>query len=210
MVNLNLDYIVDEVVKRLQIDEDEGILVESSGRHVHLSSEHVEQLFGKGYQLVKKRNLSQFGQYLCEEKVALIGPKSILNNVSVLGPIRDFSQVEISKTDAVSIGINAPVKISGSIENSGKIIVATSMAAVTLKKGLIVAKRHIHLTPGDALKYVVKDNEAVSIDIGGERGVVLKNVIVRVSDKFSSAVHLDYDEANACGFYKGMRAKIVR
>lgn len=210
MVNLNLDYIVDEVVKRLQIDEDEGILVESSGRHVHLSSEHVEQLFGKGYQLVKKRNLSQFGQYLCEEKVALIGPKGILNSVSVLGPSRDFSQVEISKTDAVSIGINAPVKISGSIENSGKIIVATSMAAVTLKKGLIVAKRHIHLTPGDALKYVVKDNEAVSIDIGGERGVVLKNVIVRVSDKFSSAVHLDYDEANACGFYKGMRAKIVR
>ncbi len=211
MVDLNLNYIVDEVIKRLYGEnEDEGILVEASGRHVHLSEEHVELLFGKGYKLVKSRDLSQFGQYLCEEKVNLIGPKGVLENVSVLGPARKDSQAELSKTDAISIGINAPVKISGNIENSEKIIIATSMAAVTLQRGLIVAKRHIHITPEDAIKYGVKDNEEVSIDICGERGVIFKNVTVRVSDKFSTAVHLDYDEANACGFYKGIRATIIR
>lgn len=211
MMELNLDHIVDEIIKRLQKEkEDEGVLVEASGRHVHLSKECVELLFGKGYELTKKRDLSQPGQYLCEEKVTVIGPKGTIHNVSVLGPVRKQSQVELSKTDAVSIGVNAPVKMSGNIENSGTVIIATPLSVVKLQNGVIVAKRHIHITPEDSIRYGVINNEEVSIKINGERGVIFTNVTVRVSDKFSTVVHLDYDEANACGFTKGMRASILK
>nr|WP_204597817.1 ethanolamine utilization phosphate acetyltransferase EutD [Clostridium pascui] len=210
-MELNLDHIVDEIIKRLQKEkEDDGVLVEASGRHVHLSKEYVDLLFGKGYELTKKRDLSQPGQYLCEEKVTVIGPKGTIHNVSVLGPVRKESQVELSKTDAVSIGVNAPVKMSGNIENSGTVIIATPLSVVKLQNGVIVAKRHIHITPEDSMRYGVMNNEEVSIKINGERGVIFTNVTVRVSDKFSTVVHLDYDEANACGFTKGMRASILK
>ncbi|MBI6871937.1 ethanolamine utilization phosphate acetyltransferase EutD [Clostridium aciditolerans] len=205
----SLNYIVNEVVKRLQ-SEEEGILVEASGRHVHLSKESVEMLFGKGYKLTKKRELSQPGQYLCDEKVMIIGPKGTIQNVSVLGPEREETQIELSKTDAVSIGVKAPVKMSSDIENSGSVIIATQNAAIKLDKGVIVAKRHIHITPEDAKKYGVSNNEEVSVKIIGERGVIFTNVVVRVSDKFETVVHLDYDEANACGFVKGMKATIIK
>ncbi|MTK12174.1 MAG: phosphate propanoyltransferase [Clostridiaceae bacterium] len=205
----SLNYIVNEVVKRLQ-SEDEGILVEASGRHVHLSKESVEMLFGKGYKLTKKRELSQPGQYLCDEKVIIIGPKGTIQNISVLGPEREETQIELSKTDAVSIGVKAPVKMSGDIENSGSVIIATQNAAIKLDKGVIVAKRHIHITPEDAQKYGVSNNEEVSVKVIGERGVIFTNVAVRVSDKFETVVHLDYDEANACGFVKGMKATIIK
>jgi putative phosphotransacetylase len=205
----SLNYIVNEVVKRLQ-SEDEGILVEASGRHVHLSKESVEMLFGKGYKLTKKRELSQPGQYLCDEKVMIIGSKGTIQNISVLGPEREETQIELSKTDAVSIGIKAPVKMSGDIENSGSVIIATQNAAIKLDMGVIVAKRHIHITPEDAKKYGVSNNEEVSVKVTGERGVIFTNVAVRVSDKFETVVHLDYDEANACGFVKGMKATIIK
>lgn len=205
----SINYIVNEVVKRLQ-NEDEGILVEASGRHVHLSKESVEILFGKGYKLTKKRELSQPGQYLCDEKVMIIGPKGTIQNISVLGPEREETQIELSKTDAVSIGVKAPVKMSGDIENSGSVIIATQNAAIKLDKGVIVAKRHIHITPEDAKKYGVSNNEEVSVKVAGERGVIFTNVAVRVSSKFETVVHLDYDEANACGFVKGMKATIIK
>lgn len=205
----SINYIVNEVVKRLQ-SEDEGILVEASGRHVHLSKESVEILFGKGYKLTKKRELSQPGQYLCDEKVMIIGPKGTIQNISVLGPEREETQIELSKTDAVSIGVKAPVKMSGDIENSGSVIIATQNAAIKLDKGVIVAKRHIHITPEDAKKYGVSNSEEVSVKVAGERGVIFTNVAVRVSDKFETVVHLDYDEANACGFVKGMKATIIK
>lgn len=208
-VELNLNYIVDEVVKRLQC-EDKGILVEASGRHAHLSKDLVETLFGKGYKLTKKRDLSQPGQYLCEEKVMIIGPKGTIQNISVLGPEREETQIELSKTDAVSIGVKAPVKMSGDLENSGSVIVATQNAAVKLDKGVIVAKRHMHITPEEAEKYGVSNNEEISIKLNSERGVIFTNVAVRVSSKFQTVVHIDYDEANACGFNKGMKAEIVR
>lgn len=210
-MELNLNYIVDEVVKRLKCEEkDEGILVEASGRHVHLSKEAVELLFGKGYELTKKRELSQPGQYLCEERVTIIGPKGTMHNVSVLGPERQETQVELSKTDAVAIGVNAPVKMSGDIENSGSVIIATAKSVLKLDKGVIAAKRHIHITPEDAKRYNVVNNEEVNIKVDGERGIIFTNVAVRVSEKFNTVVHLDYDEANACGFTKGMRASIVK
>ncbi|WP_291570249.1 ethanolamine utilization phosphate acetyltransferase EutD [Clostridium sp. UBA4548] len=210
-MEMNLNYIVDEVVKRLKCDvEDEGILVEASGRHVHLSKDAVEVLFGKGYKLTKKRELSQPGQYLCEEKVTLIGPKGTIHNVSVLGPEREETQVELSKTDAVAIGAKAPVKMSGDIEKSGSVVLSSGNTVLKLDKGVIAAKRHIHITPEDAKKYNVSNNEEVNIKVIGERGVIFTNVAVRVSDKFNTVVHLDYDEANACGFTKGMKAVIVK
>ena len=210
-IEMNLNYIVDEVVKRLKCDvEDEGILVEASGRHVHLSKDAVEVLFGKGYKLTKKRELSQPGQYLCEEKVTLIGPKGTIHNVSVLGPEREETQVELSKTDAVAIGAKAPVKMSGDIEKSGSVVLSSGNTVLKLDKGVIAAKRHIHITPEDAKKYNVSNNEEVNIKVIGERGVIFTNVAVRVSDKFNTVVHLDYDEANACGFTKGMKAVIVK
>lgn len=210
-MEMNLNYIVDEVVKRLKCEvEDEGILVEASGRHVHLSKDAVEVLFGKGYKLTKKRELSQPGQYLCEEKVTLIGPKGTIHNLSVLGPEREETQVELSKTDAVAIGAKAPVKMSGDIEKSGSVVLSSGNAVLKLDKGVIAAKRHIHITPEDAKRYNVSNNEEVNIKVIGERGVIFTNVAVRVSDKFNTVVHLDYDEANACGFTKGMKAVIVK
>lgn len=204
----SLNYIVNEAVKRLQ-KKDEGIMVEASGRHAHLSKELVEILFGKGYKLTQKRELSQPGQYLCEEKIMIIGPKGTIQNISVLGPEREETQIELSQTDAVSIGVKAPVKMSGDIENSSSVIIATQNEAVKLEKGVIVAKRHMHITPEDAGKYGVSNNEEINIKINGERGVIFTNVAVRVSSKFNTVVHIDYDEANACGFIKGMKATIV-
>ncbi|BDR67905.1 phosphate propanoyltransferase [Clostridium tetani] len=209
--NEEINYIVDEVTKRLKEEkEDLGILIEASGKHVHLSKEHVEKLFGKGYELTKKRDLSQPGQYLCEEKVTLIGPKGIMQNVSVLGPTRENTQVEVSKSDAVSLGINAPIRMSGDTKRTSPIILASKTSVVRLEEGAIVAKRHIHMTPEDALKYGVTDKEKVQVKVKGERSLIFDEVIVRVSDKFNTVVHIDYDEANACGFVKNTRGEILK
>lgn len=209
--NEEINYIVDEVTKRLkEKKEDLGILIEASGKHVHLSKEHVEKLFGEGYELTKKRDLSQPGQYLCEEKVMLIGPKGVMQNVSVLGPTRGNTQVEVSKSDAVSLGINAPIRMSGDINGTSPIILASKTSVVRLEEGAIVAKRHIHMTPEDALKYGVTDKEKVQVKVKGERSLIFDEVIVRVSDKFNTVVHIDYDEANACGFVKNTRGEILK
>ncbi|GAA0125741.1 ethanolamine utilization phosphate acetyltransferase EutD [Clostridium sp. CTA-19] len=206
--NVEVNYIVEEVVKRLYGKK--GILVEASGRHIHLSKDMVETLFGKGYKLNKKRDLSQPGQYLCEEKVTIIGPKGVMQNVSVLGPAREHTQVELSKGDAVSIGVNAPVRMSGDIKGSAPITLASKNAVARLEEGVIVAKRHIHITPEDASKYGVKDKENVMVKINGERSLIFDDVAVRVSDKFNTVLHLDYDEANACGYTKDTYCEIVK
>lgn len=209
--NKEINYIVNEVTKRLKWEKEEsGILIEASGKHVHLSKEHVEKLFGKGYELTKKRELSQPGQYLCEEKVTLIGPKGVMQNVSVLGPTRENTQVEISKSDAVSLGVKAPVKMSGDVVGTPSIVLATKNSVVKLEEGVIVAKRHIHMAPEDALKYGVIDKQKVKVKVNGERSLIFDEVIVRVSDKFNTVVHIDYDEANACGFVKNTRGEILK
>lgn len=205
-----IDLIVDEILKRITMEKDDTILVEASGRHVHLSQESVDALFGKGYELTKKRELSQPGQYLCEEKVTLIGPKGVIQNVSVLGPVRKDTQIELSKSDGVILGIKPQVKMSGDIKKSNGIILSTASGVQKLEEGLIAAKRHIHMTEEDAVRFGVKDKEVVSIEICGERGLIFNNVVVRVNKDYSTAVHIDYDEANACGFTKGARAKIVK
>ena len=210
MTEINLDFIVNEVIKRLMEKNDNKILVEASGRHIHLSTGHLEILFGKGYKLTPKKELSQPGQFLSEEKVSLTGSEGTIENISILGPVREKSQAEISKTDALSIGVSAPVRMSGNIEGSGSAIISTPLSSVKLQQGVIVAKRHIHITPEDAGKFGVSNNEEVNVKVEGERGVIFTNVSVRVSKDYCTALHLDYDEANACGYYKGMKATIVK
>lgn len=174
------------------------VMVETSARHVHVTEETLEILFGKGYQLTKKKDLSQPGQFACEERVQVIGPKNSFPAVSILGPTRPADQVELSASDARSIGVAAPVRESGDIAGSGACKLVGPKGKVELKEGVIVAKRHIHMTPEDAENYGVKDKQVVSVKIDSpERSLVFGDVVVRVSPKFKLAMHIDTDESNA-------------
>ena len=178
------------------------VLVEMSARHIHVSKEDLEVLFGKGYELTKKKDLSQPGQFACEEKLVVVGPKGSLK-ASILGPTRPASQVELSLTDARTIGVAAPIRESGDVAGSGacKLVNPDTGAEVELKEGVIAAKRHIHLTPEAAAEMGVADKEIVSVEIKSERSAILGDVVVRVSEKFAPAMHIDTDEANAaCAF----------
>ena len=174
------------------------VMVETSARHVHVTEETLEILFGKGYQLTKKKDLSQPGQFACEERVQVIGPKNSFPAVSILGPTRPADQVELSASDARSIGVAAPVRESGDIAGSGACKLVGPKGEVELKEGVIVAKRHIHMTSEDAENYGVKDKQVVSVKIDSpERSLVFGDVVVRVSPKFKLAMHIDTDESNA-------------
>lgn len=174
------------------------VMVETSARHVHVTEETLEILFGKGYQLTKKKDLSQPGQFACEERVQVIGPKNSFPAVSILGPTRPADQVELSASDARSIGVAAPVRESGDIAGSGACKLVGPKGEVELKEGVIVAKRHVHMTPEDAENYGVKDKQVVSVKIESpERSLVFGDVVVRVSPKFKLAMHIDTDESNA-------------
>lgn len=207
MENL-LNEIVQEVISRVK--KEAFIEVEASGRHVHLSEEDVEKLFGKGYTLTKLRDLSQPGQYACKERVTISGPKGSIKNVIVLGPCRKETQVEVSLTDGSSLGVKAPIKQSGDLKNTLGIKISTEHGEVSLEKGLMVAKRHIHITPSDAAKFNVNDNEVVKVKVFGQRPLIFDDVVVRVNENFNTYMHIDYDEANACGFSKGTMAKIIK
>lgn len=207
MENL-LNEIVQEVVSRVK--KEVFIEVEASGRHVHLSEEDVEKLFGKGYTLTKLKDLSQPGQYACKERVTIIGPKSTLKNVVVLGPCRKETQVEISLTDGSILGLKPPIKQSGDLEDTLGIKIATEKGEIELQKGLMVAKRHIHMSIEDAKKFNVADSEIVEVKVFGKRPLIFDDVVVRVSDKFKTYMHIDYDEANACAYSKGSIARIIK
>ena len=186
------------------------VLVEVSARHVHVSREDLDTLFGKGYELTAKKDLSQPGQYACEERVTVVGPKRELKNVSILGPVRPSTQVEISMTDARSIGVAAPVRESGDIAGTPGCKLIGPKGEVELDKGVIVAKRHIHMTPADAEKYALKDKQVVDVKIAGEgRSTVYGDVVVRVSEKFALAMHIDTDEGNAAGVVPGLMGEIL-
>lgn len=176
------------------------ILVETSARHIHLSREAVDVLFGVGYELTKKKDLSQPGQYACAEKLVVVGPKGTLK-ASILGPTRNASQVEISLTDARSIGVSAPIRESGDTAGSApcKLVNPDNGAELELTEGVIVAKRHIHLTPEAAAELGVSDKEIVCVKVNSnsERNTIFGDVVVRVSEKFAPAMHIDTDEANA-------------
>ena len=178
------------------------VLVETSARHIHLSKEAVEILFGAGYELTKKTDLSQPGQFACAEKLDVVGPKGKLK-ASILGPTRNASQVELSLTDARSIGVSAPIRESGDIAGSAgcKLVNPETGAELELTEGVIAAKRHIHLTPEVAEEYGVKDKQIVSVKINSERSAILGDVVIRVNASFAPAMHIDTDEANAtCAF----------
>lgn len=207
MENL-LNEIVEEVINRVK--KEAFIEVEASGRHVHLSKAEMEALFGKGYELTKAKDLSQPGQYACKERVMITGPKGSLKNVIVLGPCRSNTQVEVSLTDLASLGLKAPVKQSGDLAGTPGLKISVDDKEVNVNEGLIVAKRHIHMAPQDAEKFGVHDNEEVNVKVFANRPLVFEGVVVRVNANYKTYMHIDYDEANACGFQKGTFAKIVK
>jgi putative phosphotransacetylase len=186
------------------------VLVEVSARHVHVSREDLDILFGKGHELTPKKDLSQPGQFACEERVTVVGPKKELKNVTILGPVRPKTQVEISMTDARSIGIVSVVRESGDIAGTPGCKIVGPEGEVELKEGVIVAKRHIHMTTADAEKYHLKDKQIVSVKIDTNgRATVYDDVVVRVSDSFALAMHIDTDEGNAAGVGPAQIGEII-
>ena len=186
------------------------VLVEISARHVHVTEETLAVLFGKDHKLTPKKNLSQPGQFACEEKVTVVGPKSSLK-ASILGPCRKEDQVELSLTDARTIGVTAPIRESGDIKGSAGCKLVGPCGEVVLEEGVIAAKRHVHLTPEAAEQFGVSDKEIVGLKLTGTgRSAILGDVVIRVSDKFSPAAHLDTDEANAAALSGVVYGEIVK
>ncbi|KEO84212.1 propanediol utilization protein [Tumebacillus flagellatus] len=180
-----------------------------SARHVHLSQEHLTALFGAGARLHPKKPLSQPGQFASEEKVDVRGPRGTIQNVRVLGPVRPETQLEISKTDALKLGLQPPVRESGRLEQTPGITVIGPQGQVTLTQGVIVAKRHVHFSPEDARRYGVRDGQSLTLRTTGERGLIFENVTARVSPKYKLDFHLDTDEANAAGLQSGDEAEMI-
>lgn len=196
-----IQMLTEQLVHRLFVE------LEASGRHVHVTREQAQTLFGHG--LTPRRPLSQPGQYLANERVTVVGPKGTFENVAVLGPERKEAQVEISLTDGRTLGVEAPVRLSGDVSGTPGVTLIGPAGTVTLNQGVIAAQRHIHLTPEDARNYGVKDKQVVKLQTFTARPVIFQDVAVRVSPDFASYVHLDYDEANACGFAKGDLGRIL-
>lgn len=185
-------------------------IVETSARHVHVSQADLETLFGAGYQLTPKKDLSQPGQYACAERVDVVGPKKTLTGVSILGPVRKETQVEISLTDARSIGVNAPIRESGDTAGSGACKLVGPCGEVELTQGVIAAKRHIHMTPADAAEMDVQDKDVVCVKVLTDgRNTIFGDVVVRVNENFALAMHIDTDESNAAACGRNQMGEIV-
>ena len=198
---MEIDALTRMVMERLFVE------LEASGRHVHVTAQQALTLFGHG--LTPQRELSQPGQFLAKERVSVIGPKGRFENVAVLGPERPEAQVEISLTDARTLGITPPVRLSGDVKDSPGAVLEGPCGTVTLTQGVIAAKRHIHMTPKDAAAMGVRDKQRVKLQVYTDRPVVFDDVVVRVHPSFQTRVHLDYDEANACGFQTGDLGRIL-
>ena len=198
---MELENLADAVLRNIFVE------LEASGRHVHVTKQQAEILFGHG--LTPKRPLSQPGQYLANERVTVIGQKGEFQNVAVLGPERSEAQIEISLTDSKTLGLTPPVKLSGDVSGSPGATLVGPCGRVSLEKGVIVAQRHIHMTPAAAAHFGVKDKQVVKLQTYTQRPLVFDDVVVRVSDQFDTFVHLDYDEANACGFHAGDLGRIL-
>lgn len=193
--------LIDAVLDRIFIE------VEASGRHIHLTKAQSHALFG--HSLTAKRPLSQPGQFLANERLTLRGPKGEFQNVAVLGPERKEAQVEISLTDGKTLGITPPVRLSGDVAGSPGALLIGPMGQVKLDRGVIAAQRHIHITPEKAMLFGVGDKQTVKLQTYTQRPVVFEDVVVRVSPDFDTFVHLDYDEANACGWKTGDLGRIL-
>ena len=187
-------------------------IVETSARHVHVTQETLELLFGEGYQLTVKKELSQPGQFASNERITVVGPKKELANVSILGPCRTLNQVELSATDARSIGIGAPIRESGDVAGSGACKLIGPKGEVELKEGVIVAKRHIHMTEKDAADFGVTNGEIVNVLIenGNGRKTIFGDTVIRVSNSYALAMHVDTDESNAAACARNQMGTIVK
>lgn len=202
MNNLDLEALARVLMGRVFIE------LEASGRHVHVTQEQAQTLFGHG--LTPKRDLSQPGQYLANERVTVKGPKGEFHDVAVLGPERKEAQVEISLTDARTLGVTAPVRPSGNVTGSPGCILVGPKGQVGIRQGVIAAQRHVHMTPEDAKTMGVQDKQQVKLQVFTDRPLIFEDVLVRVSPDFATFAHLDYDEANACGFQKGDLGRILK
>ena len=188
----------------------EKFIVETSARHVHVTKEQVEILFGEGHQLTCKKELSQPGQFACEEKVTVVGPRGELK-LSILGPERKEAQVEISLTEARQLGVEALIRESGDIEGTAGIKMVGPCGEIILEKGVIAAKRHIHMTPEDAMKYGVENGQIVDVKVEtDDRSLIFGDTVVRVRDDFALAMHIDTDEGNAAGIKGSAMGEIVK
>ncbi len=197
------------IQKNSQLNKRKSIPIAVSARHVHLTQESVDILFGKGYQLTELRPLSQPGQFAAKETVTLIGPRNKIENVRILGPCRNLNQIEISRTDEFFLGIDAPVRESGNIANSPGLTLQGPAGTLTLHEGVICAWRHIHMNPQDAIEFGVEDRDLVSVEIhSGEKSLIFNNVLIRVSDKFKLEMHIDTDEANAAEVNQGFSGEL--
>jgi putative phosphotransacetylase len=200
--------LVQEIVNKT-IGQSKQVPIAASNRHIHLSPEHVERLFGRGYQLNKLKDLSQPNQFAASETVTLIGPKGKIANVRVLGPARGNTQVEVSLFDGFTLGVKPPIRNSGDIKGSEPIIIQGPRGQIKIDEGLICAARHIHMHTSDAENFEVADGDLVQVKVEGQRGIIFSNVLIRVSPKYKLEMHIDLDEANAANIKNGQLGEII-
>jgi len=206
MTETQINAIVEAVLASLPAREEavtHAVPVEASARHAHLTQEAVEKLFGAGAALTKKRALSQPGEFLSEQRVKIVTTGGEIDNVAVLGPVRAAVQAEISTTDACALGIAAPIRLSGDLRGAADVVLIGPRGAYEAPGSAIVAQAHVHMTPADARKFSVSDGQSLRVRVGGARAVTFENVAARVNDRFALAMHIDFDEANACGLKPG-------
>ena len=181
-----------------------------SSRHIHLKREDLDVLFGEGYELSNMKDLSQPGEFAANETVKVVGPKGEFANVRILGPLRKFTQLEVSMTDSYTLGVKAPLRASGNIEGTPGIKIIGPKGELKIEEGVIVAWRHIHMTPEDAYAFGVENGQYVSIKTLGERSLIFNQVLVRVKETYALDMHIDTDEANAAGLRTGDKAEIIK
>ena len=211
LVQKIVEEVLQQVLKNQSSPPHDGkIPIGVSARHVHLAQAEVEQLFGENYQLTPKFELSQPGQFAAEETVVVAGPKGSIERVRILGPARSLSQVEVSWTDAMKLGLKPPLRISGDIQGSSPVTLIGPKGSVVLNEGLIIAQAHIHMSPSDSAKFNVIDGQSVQIKVEGIRPIILSNVVIRVSERYRLEMHIDTDEANAGLIQQGTLAEIVQ
>ena len=209
--------LVAEIVNRVMAQcqggtsSDDTVPVGVSNRHIHLSAEHLEILFGKGYELTPIKDLSQPGQFACKEQLTIVGPSlRPIEGVRVLGPVRKESQVEISRTDSFTLKVKPPVRESGDIKGSAPITIIGPKGTVTLSEGCIIANRHIHMSEEEGRAFGLKDGDYVTVEVNGERRTTFYDVQVRVNKAFRLEMHIDTDDANAAGIGNGFKVKVIK
>lgn len=185
------------------------IPVAISNRHIHLSKDDMDTLFGAGHQFKILKHLSQPGQFACEEKVTLVGPKGVFENVRILGPARPKTQVEISVADGIKLGVKAPIRDSGDLAQSAPLTLVGPVGSTTLAEGTIIAARHIHMHPDDAARFDLKDQDRINVKVPGARGLIFNETLIRVNDKYKLEMHIDMDEANAAYLKNNHTVEIV-